>query len=115
MPHTPLFEGAYIYHDTAKIKKLRKNIVELVLSDYPSAKVFPETGKKHTPFQTTIAQIGIPNVRYPKGMDHLQIEKDLSHPDIKSDLSAMHQLLSLHQGLRRDTGRTRSWHGRQRF
>ena len=85
--HTPLFEGAYIYHDTPKVKRLRKNIIELVLSDYPSAKVFPEAGKKLTPFQNTIAQIGIPDVRYPKGMDHRQIEKDLSHPYIKSDLS----------------------------
>lgn len=85
--HTPLFEEAYIYHDTPKVKRLRKNIVELVLSDYPSAKVFPEAGKKQTPFQNTIAQIGIPDVRYPKGLDHLQIEKDLSHPYIKSDLS----------------------------
>ncbi len=85
--HTPLFDGAYIYHDTPKIKKLRKNIVELVLSDYPAAIVLPEAGKKQTPFQYTIVQIGIPDIRYPKGSDHLQIEKDHSHPYIKSDLS----------------------------
>ena len=85
--HTPVFEGAYIYHNTNSIKKLRKNIVELVLSDYPSDKVFPEKGKKPTEFQKTIAQIGIPNVRYPQGDNHLNIEKDNSHPYIKSDLS----------------------------
>jgi len=44
--HTPVFEGAYIYHETEKIKRLRKNIVELVLSDYPSDKVFPDEEKK---------------------------------------------------------------------
>ncbi|MCD6543697.1 MAG: formate dehydrogenase subunit alpha, partial [Flavobacteriaceae bacterium] len=85
--HTPIFDGAYIYHNTDSIIKLRKNIVELILSDYPSDKVFPEKGKKPTDFQKTIAQIGIPNVRYPKGDNHLDIEKDNSHPYIKSDLS----------------------------
>ncbi len=85
--HTPLFEGAYIYHNTPKVNRLRKNIVELVLSDFPSAKVFPEAGRRPTQFQNTIAQIGIPDVRYPRGINHLQLEKDLSHPYIKSDLS----------------------------
>ena len=85
--HTPVFNDAYIYHNTDSIKKLRKNIVELVLSDYPSDKVFPEKGKKPTEFQKVIEQIGIPNVRYPQGDNHLDIEKDNSHPYIKSDLS----------------------------
>ncbi len=85
--HSPVFDKAYIYHNTENIKRLRKNIVELVLSDYPSDKVFQEDGKKPTEFQQTIAQIGIPNVRYPQGENHLEIEKDLSHPYIKSDLS----------------------------
>ncbi len=85
--HTPVFDGAYIYHNTEKIKRLRKNILELVLTDYPSDKVFPEKGKKPTEFQKTIADIGIPNVRYPKGKTKIAFEKDNSHPYIKSDLS----------------------------
>lgn len=85
--HTPIFDGAYIYHNTDNIKRLRKNIVELILSDYPSDKVFPEDGKSPTEFQKTIAQIGIPNIRYPQGENHLNIERDNSHPYIKSDLS----------------------------
>ena len=85
--HTPVFENAFVYHQTDKILRLRKNIVELVLTDYPSDKVFPEAGKKPTEFQQTIAEIGIPNIRYPKGEDHLLLEKDNSHPYIKSDLS----------------------------
>ncbi len=85
--HTPVFENAFIYHNTPKIKRLRKNIVEMVLSDYPSDKVFAESGKKPTEFQRTIADIGIPNIRYPKGEDHLSMDKDNSHPYIKSDLS----------------------------
>ncbi len=85
--HTPTSEGIYIYHNTEKIQRLRKNIVELVLTDYPVDKVFPPDDKKATPFQETIAQIGIPDVRYPKGENHLDIETDRSHPYIKSDLS----------------------------
>jgi formate dehydrogenase major subunit len=85
--HTPIAEGLYIYHNTEKIKRLRKNIVELVLTDYPADKIFPAKNKIATPFQQTIAQIGIPNVRYPQGKNHLTIQKDTSHPYIKSDLS----------------------------
>ena len=85
--HTPVSEGLYIYPQTEKIKRLRKNIVELVLSDYPSNKLFPPTNRKATPFQETIAQIGIPNIRYPKGKTHGDTPKDNSHPYIKSDLS----------------------------
>ncbi|AMC09795.1 formate dehydrogenase [Lutibacter profundi] len=85
--HTPIAERLYIYHNTEKIKRLRKNIVELVLTDYPADKIFPAKGKKATPFQETITQIGIPTIRYPKGENHLDIEPDTSHPYIKSDLS----------------------------
>ena len=85
--HTPISEGLYIYPNTERIQKLRKNIVELVLTDYPSDKVFPSDNKSATPFQKTIAQIGIPNVRYPQGKNHLNIKPDREHPYIKSDLS----------------------------
>jgi len=85
--HTPVSEGAYIYHNTKKIQRLRKNIVELVLTDYPEDKIYPSEEKKATPFQETIAQIGIPTIRYPKGSNHLAIENDRAHPYIKSDLS----------------------------
>jgi formate dehydrogenase major subunit len=85
--HTPVSENLFIYHDTDKMKRLRKNIVELVLSDYPSDKVFAPKDKIPTEFQKTIAEIGIPNVRYPKGDNHLDIQPDRAHPYIKSDLS----------------------------
>ena len=85
--HTPMSDGIYIYHNTPKMERFRKNIVELVLSDYPTDKILPPSNKKATPFQETIAQIGIPTVRYPEGENHLAIETDTSHPYIKSDLS----------------------------
>ena len=85
--HTPVFEGARIYPHTEKMKRLRKNILELVLTDYPSDKIFAEADRKPTEFQKTIEQIGLPNVRYPKGENHLDLPEDESHPYIKSDLS----------------------------
>ncbi|RPD93035.1 formate dehydrogenase subunit alpha [Aureibaculum marinum] len=85
--HTPVTEGLYIYHNTDKIKRLRKNIVELVLTDYPTDKLVAPENKAPTEFQKTIAQIGIPTIRYPKGDNHLTIEPDRAHPYIKSDLS----------------------------
>ncbi len=85
--HTPVTEGLYIYPNTQKIKKLRKNIVELVLSDYPADKTIPGQNKKPTEFQESLAQIGIPKVRYPQGKNHLNTGKDQSHPYIHSDLS----------------------------
>lgn len=33
--HTPIGDGMHVYTDTARVEKLRKNIVELVLSDHP--------------------------------------------------------------------------------
>ena len=33
--HSPIGEGQYIYPNTPNIQKLRKNIIELVISDHP--------------------------------------------------------------------------------
>lgn len=85
--HTPAFDGMYVYHQTKKIEKLRQNIVELLLTNYPEDKIYPANGRKPTEFQNTIAAIGIPTVRYPEGKNYFDVEKDNSHPYIKSDLS----------------------------
>ncbi|MDP2087988.1 MAG: formate dehydrogenase subunit alpha [Flavobacteriaceae bacterium] len=85
--HTPAFDGMYVYHQTKKIKKLRQNIVELLLTNYPEDKIYPANGRKPTEFQNTIAAIGIPTIRYPEGKNYFDTQKDSSHPYIKSDLS----------------------------
>jgi len=33
--HTPMMENYYIFPDSARVQKLRKNIIELVLTDHP--------------------------------------------------------------------------------
>ena len=85
--HTPVNEGYYIYTSTEKINRLRKNIIELVLTDYPTGRLFPEEGKMPTEFQRTISLIGIPEVRYPEYRNNWSLTPDRSHPYIWSDMS----------------------------
>ncbi|MBT8195569.1 MAG: 4Fe-4S binding protein, partial [Bacteroidia bacterium] len=84
--HTPIAEGQYIYPDTESIKSLRKNIIELVLTDHPLDCLTCEVNG-NCELQTVAAQVGIRDVRYPDGENHLDYKKDLSHPYMTSDLS----------------------------
>ncbi len=84
--HTPVAQGQYIYTSTEKIKNLRRNIVELILTDYPPDKIYPEPGSQPTEFQRVIASVGIPEIRYPKLSDNHTPLPDRSHPYIWSDL-----------------------------
>lgn len=84
--HTPLSEGYHIYTNTDKMQRLRKNIVELVLTDHPLDCLTCEVNG-NCELQTVAAQVGIRDVRYPEGENHLHYEKDKSHPYMTSDLS----------------------------
>ena len=83
--HTPVAEGYYIYPSTEKIKRLRKNIVELVLSEYPREKISPEPGKLPTEFQKVVAETGGTENRYANKVE--RYIEDRSHPYIWSDLT----------------------------
>lgn len=84
--HTPIQEGQYIYPDTTGIQKLRKNIVELVLTDHPLDCLTCEVNG-NCELQDVAAEVGIRDVRYPEGANHLDRKKDLSHPYMTSDMS----------------------------
>ncbi len=84
--HTPLTENTWIYTDTEKITRLRKNIIELVLTDHPLDCLTCEVNN-NCELQTVAAQVGVRSVRYPEGNTHLDRKKDLSHPYMTSDLS----------------------------
>ena len=84
--HTPVSEGQYIYTSTAEIQKLRQNILELVLTDHPLDCLTCEVNG-NCELQTVAAQVGIRQVRYPEGENHLSRVKDASHPYMRSDLS----------------------------
>jgi formate dehydrogenase major subunit len=84
--HTPATNGMYIYHNTESIQQLRKNIVELVLTDHPLTCLTCEVNG-NCELQDVAARVGITDVRYPEGANHLHREKDCSHPYMRSELS----------------------------
>lgn len=84
--HTPVQEGSYIYPESDNIQKLRKNIIELVLTDHPLDCLTCEVNG-NCELQDVAARVGIRDVRYPEGENHLDRKKDLSHPYMTSDLS----------------------------
>lgn len=85
--HTPVSEGMFIYPSTENIQKLRKNIIELVLTDHPLDCLTCEVNG-NCELQDVAAQVGIRDVRYPKEFaNHLDRAKDLSHPYMTSDMS----------------------------
>lgn len=84
--HTPVMAGSFIYTDSDRIKRLRRNIVELVLTDHPLDCLTCEVNN-NCELQSVAARVGIRDVRYPAGKNHLDRKKDLSHPYMTSDLS----------------------------
>jgi formate dehydrogenase major subunit len=84
--HTMVEPGMFIYTESADIQKLRKNIIELVLTDHPLDCLTCEVNG-NCELQDVAARVGIRKVRYPEGKNHLEREKDLSHPYMTSDLS----------------------------
>jgi formate dehydrogenase major subunit len=84
--HTPIAPGMHIYTESQKIRGLRRNIVELVLTDHPLDCLTCEVNG-NCELQTVAAKVGVRKVRYPAGANHLDRQKDLSHPYMTSDLS----------------------------
>ena len=84
--HTLVSRGQHITTHSGKIRKLRKNIIELVLTDHPLECLVCEVNG-NCELQTVAAKTGITEVRYPEGKTHSHLEKDLSHPYMTSDLS----------------------------
>jgi formate dehydrogenase major subunit len=86
--HTPVGDGTYIYPDTDRIKRLRKNIVELVLTDYPAEKL-ENANPKSNELKSVANRLNIDHgkVRYPAGVNHFDIGRDESHSYMRSDLS----------------------------
>jgi formate dehydrogenase major subunit len=84
--HTPVAPNMYIFPHSQRILDLRKNIIELVLTDHPLDCLTCEVNN-NCELQTVAAQVGVRDVRYPEGKNHLDRIKDLSHPYMKTDMS----------------------------
>lgn len=84
--HTVMERGMFVYTESPDIQRLRKNIVELVLTDHPLDCLTCEVNG-NCELQDVAARVGIRKVRYPAGKNHLERDKDLSHPYMTSDMS----------------------------
>ncbi len=84
--HTLVQTGDRIYPNAPGIQKLRKNILELVLTDHPPDCLTCSVNGQCT-LQSVVAQVGLDRIRYPNGANHQHYPKDESHPYLTSDLS----------------------------
>lgn len=85
--HTPVAQGQYIYPSTEAIKELRKNILELVISDHPLDCANCSV-KGNCELIEVLEQVHVHEVRYPDEVaNHFDYEKDNSHPYMTSEMS----------------------------
>ncbi|NQU40356.1 MAG: formate dehydrogenase subunit alpha [Lentisphaerae bacterium] len=87
--HTPVSDGMHVFCHSKTIQKLRKNIVELVLTDYPTETLSDLPGAGDAELQTVIRQVGLDPaaLRYAVGQNHHSRPPDTSHPYMRADLS----------------------------
>jgi formate dehydrogenase major subunit len=78
--------GMYIRPHGQEAQRLRRNIIELVLTDHPLDCLTCEVNG-NCELQDVAARVGIRSVRYPEGANHLDRPKDSSHPYMRSELS----------------------------
>lgn len=86
--HTPIAENMWVFSESDSVKKLRRNIIELVVTDYPLQTLeSPPNGDAE--LKKVIDQVGfdIHSVRYPAGKNHADRQQDTSHPYMRADLS----------------------------
>ena len=87
--HTPVMAGSYVYTHTDKMERLRKNIVELVLTDYPKEK-FETDNPNQNELKKVALDVGIDmeGVRYEPGKNHLDRTADTDHPYMQANLDS---------------------------
>ena len=92
--HTPASNGMHIFTHSPRVEKLRRNIVELVLSDLPKQTLPIEKNENNTEFEQVVVNIGVSEVRFEgrQSVDSLQADGkgslcDSSHPYMRMDLT----------------------------
>ena len=83
--HTPITEDSYILTNNERLQSLRKNIVELVLTDHPMACSTCEVNN-NCELQTVASDLGISEHRYSKPKQNKGIPKDTSHTYMRMNL-----------------------------
>jgi formate dehydrogenase major subunit len=84
--HTPAADGMHVFTESPKILRLRRNLIELVLTDHPLDCLTCEVNG-NCELQAVAAKVGIREVRYPTGENHLGRGKDRSHVFMTSDMA----------------------------
>ena len=84
---TPVEEGMVVNTQTDKVASLRRNVMELYISDHPlDCLTCPTNG--NCELQDTAGEVGLREVRYGyEGNNHLDAEKDQSNPYFTFDPS----------------------------
>ncbi len=83
--HTPVGENQHIFTNSKDLKDLRKNIVELVLTDHPMNCSTCEVDK-NCELQDVANDLGINEHRYNNPKQHKGIPKDTSHSYMRMNL-----------------------------
>ena len=83
--HTPVGENQHIFTSNDELQKLRKNIVELVLTDHPMNCETCEVDQ-NCELQTVANDLGIKEHRYNNPKQHKGIPRDTSHAYMRMNL-----------------------------
>ncbi len=83
--HTPVDENQHIFTDNEDLKNLRKNIVELVLTDHPMNCNACEVDQ-NCELQDVANDLGIIKHRYNNPKQHKRVPKDTSHDYMRMNL-----------------------------
>ena len=81
--HTPATAGQHVFTDGPRVHRLRRNLLELVLSAYPEAAERPAPGHPPTELQALLTRYGVTQSRF--GRHALAAEVDRSHPYLRFD------------------------------
>ncbi len=84
--HTPATAGTHVRTHTPRLQRLRRNIVELVLTNHP-LECLTCRANGQCELQDVAAAVGIREVRYPAGATHFAAGSDHSHTYMTSDLA----------------------------
>ena len=93
--HTPAAAGQHIYTDSPRVQRLRRNLLELVLSAYPGTEDRPAPGHRPTELQALLARYGVTQSRF--GRYAIATAVDRSHPYLRFDAA---QCIHCHRCIR---------------
>lgn len=82
--HTPVDAGMQVRTHSDRLTRLRRNVVELIVSDHP-LDCLGCAANNRCELQSVAAEVGFRKVRYPAGATHSP-PPDFSHPFLKLDM-----------------------------